>query len=181
MIRDYLKSNDIIIKNGTVVNSATKYMMPVLWERALNKELDEELGYSEYDYKNKHTDNNRNGYSNKTMHTSYGNMEKKILPIVKEWQERFLEEIYAVVLMAAIHYHIRSEGRIVKRAVCISLEINMNDKKDVLGMYVGENESAKFWLSIMNGLKIRGAEDILIAYVLLDNSSFLFFTYPQSP
>ena len=71
----------------------------------------------------------------------------------------------AVVFMDAIHYHVRSEGRIVKRAVYIALGIDMNGKKDVLGMYVGENESAKFWLSIMNGLKNRGVEDILIACV----------------
>ena len=89
----------------------------------------------------------------------------KILPIVKEWQERPLEEVYAVVFMDAIHYHVRSEGRIVKRAVYIALGIDMSGKKDVLGMYVGENESAKFWLSIMNGLKNRGVEDILIACV----------------
>ena len=89
----------------------------------------------------------------------------KILPIVKGWQERPLEEVYAVVFMDAIHYHVRSEGRIVKRAVYIALGIDMNGKKDVLGMYVGENESAKFWLSIMNGLKNRGVEDILIACV----------------
>ncbi len=76
-----------------------------------------------------------------------------------------MEEVYAVVFMDAIHYHVRSEGRIVKRAVYIALGIDMNGKKDVLGMYVGENESAKFWLSIINGLKNRGVEDILIACV----------------
>ena len=70
---------------------------------------------------------------------------QQILPIVKEWQERPLEEVYAVVFMDAIHYHVRSEGRIVKRAVYIALGIDMNGKKDVLGMYVGENESAKIW------------------------------------
>ena len=89
----------------------------------------------------------------------------KILPIVKEWQERPLEEVYAVVFMDAIHYHVRSEGRIVKRAVYIAIGIDMSGKKDVLGMYVGENESAKFWLSIMNSLKNRGVEEILIACV----------------
>ncbi len=77
----------------------------------------------------------------------------KILPIVKEWQERPLEEIYAVVFMDAIHYHVRNEGRIVKRAVYIAIGIDMEGHKDVLGMYVGQNESAKFWLSILNGLK----------------------------
>ena len=90
----------------------------------------------------------------------------KILPIVKEWQERPLEEIYAVVFMDAIHYHVRNEGRIVKRAVYVAIGIDMEGHKDVLGMYVGQNESAKFWLSIMNGLKNRGVEDILIACVV---------------
>ena len=89
----------------------------------------------------------------------------KTLPLVKEWQERPLEEIYAVVFMDAIHYHVRNEGRIVKRAVYIAIGIDMEGHKDVLGMYVGQNESAKFWLSILNGLKKRGVEDILIACV----------------
>ena len=89
----------------------------------------------------------------------------KILPIVKEWQERPLEEIYAVVFMDAIHYHVRHEGRITKRAVYIAIGIDMDGHKDVLGMFVGQNESAKFWLSILNGLKNRGVQDILIACV----------------
>ncbi len=87
------------------------------------------------------------------------------MPVVKEWQERPLEEVYAVVFMDAVHYHVRSEGSIVKRAVYIALGIDMNGHKDVLDMYVGENESARDWLSIMNGLKNRGVEDILIACV----------------
>ena len=109
MMRDYLKNNDISIKDGTDVNSIMRDMMSVILEGALDEELDEELGYSKYDYRNKETD--------------------KILPIVKEWQERPLEEVYAVVFMDAIHYHVRSEGRIVKRAVYIALGIDMNGKK----------------------------------------------------
>ena len=68
----------------------------------------------------------------------------KILPILKEWQERPLEDIYAVVFMDAIHYHVRNEGRIVKRAVYIAIGIDMEGGKDVLGMYVDQNGSAKF-------------------------------------
>ena len=79
--------------------------------------------------------------------------------------ERPLESVYAVVFMDAIHFHARNEGRIVKRAVYIAIGIDMEGRKDVLGMYVGQNESAKFWLSILNGLKNRGVEDILIACV----------------
>ena len=227
MMREYLKNNGISIKNGTDVNSIMRDMMSVLVEGVLDEELNQELGYSKYDYRNKDTDNSRNGYSSKTMHTSYGDMEigiprgrkgeyepqlikkyqntitqdmeekilsmyakgmttgdieshmkelydievsdstisrvtDKILPIVKEYQERPLEEVYAVVYLDAIHYHVRSEGCIVKRAVYIALGIDMNGKKDVLGMYIGENESAKLWLSILNGLKNRGVEGILI-------------------
>ncbi len=228
MMNGYLKENPV--KNGTDVNGLMREMMSVILEGSLDGEMEEELGYSKYDFRNKETDNSRNGYNSKTLHTSYGDMEldvprdrngefepkiikkyqntltqdmeekiismyakgmttgdieshmqelygvdisdstisritDKILPIVKEWQERPLEDINAVVFMDAIHFHVRSEGRIVKKAVYIAIGIDMSGHKDVLGMYVGENESAKFWLSIMNGLKNRGIRDILIACV----------------
>ena len=67
--------------------------------------------------------------------------------------------------MDAIHFHVRSEGQIIKKAVYIAIGINMDGIKEVLGTWVGENESAKFWLSVMNGLKNRGLQDILIACV----------------
>ena len=75
MMRDYLKKNDISIKSGTDVNAVMRDMMSVLLEGALDEELDEELGYSKYDYRNKYTENSRNGHSQKTMHTSYGDMD----------------------------------------------------------------------------------------------------------
>ena len=78
MMRDYLKNNNISIKSGTDVNSVMRNMMSVPLEGALDEELDEELGYSKYDYRNKDTDNSRNGHSQKTMHTSYGDMEVAI-------------------------------------------------------------------------------------------------------
>ena len=230
MMGNFMKENDIKVKDGTDVNSIMRDMMSIILEGTLDAEMDEELGYSRYDYKNKDTKNSRNGYSSKTMHTSYGDMDinvprdrngefepqvirkyqntipqdmeekiismyakgmstgdieshmrelydieisdstisritDKVLPLVKEWQERPLEEVYAVVFMDAIHYHVRCEGRIVKRAVYIAIGIDMSGCKDVLGMYVGENESAKFWLTIMNNLKNRGVEEILIACV----------------
>lgn len=87
----------------------------------------------------------------------------KILPEAKEWQQRPLESVYAVVFLDAIHYHVRSEGQIIKKAVYIAIGINLDGKKDVLGMWVGENESAKFWAGVLNSLRNRGVEDILIA------------------
>ena len=197
-------------------------------ENGLEAELDDELGYSKYDYKNKDTDNSRNGHSSKTLRTSFGDVEvsvprdrkgefepqvlkknqtsisqdieekilsmyakgmttgdiethirdiygievsdttvsritDKILPVAKEWQQRPLEAVYAVVFLDAIHYHVRSEGQIVKKAVYIAIGIDLDGKKDVLGMWVGENESAKFWATVLNSLRNRGVEDIFIA------------------
>ena len=197
-------------------------------ESGLEAELDEELGYSRYDYKNKETDNSRNGHSSKTLRTSFGDMEisvprdrkgefepvvlkknqtsvsqdieekilsmyakgmttedihahirdiygveisdtmvsritDKILPVAKEGQQRPLEPIYAVVFLDAIHYHVRSEGQIVKKAVYIAIGIDLDGKKDVLGMWVGENESARFWATVLNSMRNRGVEDIFIA------------------
>lgn len=83
--------------------------------------------------------------------------------MAKEWQQRPLESIYAVVFLDAIHYHVRSEGQIVKKAVYIAIGLDLDGRKDVLGMWVGENESAKFWATVLNGLRNRGVEDIFIA------------------
>ena len=77
MMRGYLKDNDIRIKDGTDVNAVMRDMMSVLLEGVPDEEPDEEPGCSKYDYKNKDTDNSRNGHSTKTMHTSYGDMESK--------------------------------------------------------------------------------------------------------
>ena len=197
-------------------------------EEGLETELSEELGYSKYDYRNKETDNSRNGHSSKTLRTSFGKVDisvprdrkgvyepqllkknqtsisqdieekilsmyakgmttgdiethirdiygvevsdttvsritDKILPVAKEWQQRPLENIYAVVFLDAIHYHVRSEGQVVKKAVYIAIGINLDGRKDVLGMWVGENESAKYWATILNSLRNRGVEDIFIA------------------
>ena len=84
---------------------------------------------------------------------------------MREWQSRPLEEIYAVVFMDAIHFHVRSEGQIIKKAVYIAIGINMEGQQEVLGMWVSENESAKFWLSVLNSIKARGVGDILIACI----------------
>jgi putative transposase len=75
--------------------------------------------------------------------SSISRITYKILPVAKEWQDRPLENTYAVVFMDAINYNVRSEGRIVKKAVYIAIGINMDGMKEVLGMWAGENESAK--------------------------------------
>ena len=74
-MNSYLKQNNVKVKDVTDVNSIMKDMISGILESALNEELDEELGYSKYDYRNKDAENSRNGYSQKTMHTIYGGME----------------------------------------------------------------------------------------------------------
>ena len=108
-------------------------------------------------------DHIRDIYGLEISDTTVSRITDKVLPVAKEWQQRPLESIYAVVFLDAIHYHVRSEGQIIKKAVYIAIGVNMDGWKDVLGMWVGENESAKFWAGVLNSLRNRGVEDILIA------------------
>ena len=77
-MQNYLKENDVKVKDGNDVNAIMRDMMSVILEGVLDEELDQELGYSKYDYRNKETDNSRNGHSQKTMHTSYGDMQIEV-------------------------------------------------------------------------------------------------------
>ncbi|WP_221892802.1 MULTISPECIES: IS256 family transposase [Cetobacterium] len=244
-VREFLKQNPISSPDD--LNTFFKDMMKVMIEEFYQGELEEELGYTKYDYRNKDSNNSRNGYSSKKLKSSAGEIEvnvprdrngeyepqvvkkhqntigqdleakiismyakgmttsdieshieeiygyqvsdssitritDKILPLVKEWQTRPLEAVYPIVFMDAIHYHVRSEGQIVKKAVYIAIGISSSGEKDVIGMWVGENESAKFWLSKLNELKSRGVEDILIACVdgLIGFANAIEAVYPQT-
>lgn len=228
LIKELLKTTPL--RDGQDLNDIMKEFIAEMVNGSLEGELDDELGYDKYDAQNKRTDNSRNGFGQKTLQTSYGEVDikvprdrqgeyepklvgkhktmlndeverkiismyakgmttgdmeahirdlygldisdstisritDKILPIAKEWQARPLESIYAVVYMDAIHYHVRQDGRIVKKAVYIAIGINLDGIKDVLGLWVGENESSKYWLSVINEMKNRGVQDVLIACV----------------
>lgn len=225
-IRELLDMSNITSMDD--IQNLFKETIAEFMEGGLETELDDELGYSRYDYCNKNTENSRNGHSSKTLRTSFGDVEvavprdrkgefepqllkknqtsisqdieekilsmyakgmttgdieahiqdiygvdvsdttvsritDKILPVAKEWQQRPLEAVYTVVFLDAIHYHVRSEGHIVKKAVYIAIGIDLDGHKDVLGMWVGENESAKYWATVLNSLRNRGIEDIFIA------------------
>ncbi len=86
----------------------------------------------------------------------------KLLPQIEEWQKRPLSEIYPVIFIDAIHYSVRDNNVIRKLAAYVILGINCDGKKDVLSIQVGDNESSKYWLSVLNELKNRGVKDILI-------------------
>jgi putative transposase len=89
----------------------------------------------------------------------------KILPLIQEWRSRPLERVYPFVWLDAIHYKVRHEGRVVNRAVYCIIGLNQDGYKELLGMYIGENEGAKFWLQVLTDLQNRGIEDIFIASI----------------
>ena len=93
------------------------------------------------------------------------NITDKVLSVAAEWQGRPLSAVYAIVFFDAIHYHVRHEGKVVNKAAYTCLGVDLKGRKDVLGLWVGENEGAHYWLGIMNELKNRGVDDILIACV----------------
>jgi putative transposase len=89
----------------------------------------------------------------------------KIIHTVKEWQARPLETVYPIVWLDAIHYKIREDGKVLSKAVYTILGVNIEGRKEVLGLYLSENEGANFWLQVLTDLSNRGINDILIACV----------------
>jgi putative transposase len=217
------------IKDLQGIHDLVKELTGSLIQEMLEGELESELGYSKWDYRNKETSNSRNGYSEKTLQSSQGEIDikiprdrdgefepqlikkydkdistiedkiiflysqglstrdiqktineiygfdiddtkvsritDKILPVIKEWQERPLESVYAMVMLDAVHLKVRDQGVVTKKAVYIAIGTNLYGHKDVLGIWFGATEGAKYWLGVLNGLKARGVEDILIASI----------------
>lgn len=217
------------IKDAKDIHEALKDMFSETIQEMLEAELDEHLGYSKYDYKNKETTNSRNGKRSKKILSDLGEFEievprdrdgdfepmvvknhqrsvsgiedqvigmyakgmttrdiaaqlekiygidasptliskitDKILPLAQEWQNRPLEPIYPIIFMDAIHYKVRQDGKVICKAAYAVIGVNIEGKKDVLGLWIGENETAKYWLQVLNDLKNRGVKDILIASI----------------
>jgi transposase-like protein len=86
----------------------------------------------------------------------------KIMPEIAEWQSRPLEKVYPIVFLDAIHFKVRQDGRVINKAAYTVMALTLTGYKDILGIWIGENESASFWLSVCNDLHNRGVEDILI-------------------
>lgn len=97
--------------------------------------------------------------------TMISNVTNRLMPLIKEWQGRPLQSVYAIVFLDAIHYKVRQEGHIVNKAAYMCVGVDLDGNKDVLGMWIGEHETSKFWLVVLNELKNRGVNDILIISV----------------
>ena len=217
------------IRDIAGVQEMVKELTAGMIQEIMDAELEDELGYSKYDYRNKKTANSRNGHYTKTVSSTQGDIDlsvprdrngtyepqvvkkhqmdiseiedkiiylysqgtstrdiertmqemygievdatrvskitDKILPVIRDWQNRPLESVYAMIILDAIHYKVREEGVVVRKAVYIAIGTDMEGRKDVLGLWVGATESSKYWLSVLNGLKNRGVSDILIVSV----------------
>ena len=185
------------VKTMEDVHAFVKMLTAETIQSAVDAELENELGYSKYDYKNKQTDNSRNGYSQKTVQGSLGEMEidiprdrrgefepelvkkhqtdvsgiedkviflysqgvstrdiqrtmqemygidvddsrvskitDKLLPVIREWQERPLESVYAMLILDAVHYSVRENGIVTKKAAYVAIGTDLEGKKDVCG------------------------------------------------
>lgn len=101
-------------------------------------------------------------YDMEISHATLSEITERVIPQVKEWQNRPLESLYTIVWMDAMHYKVKSEGTVVSRAVYNILALNKAGFKELIGMYISESEGANFWLTVLTDLKARGVKDILI-------------------
>ena len=221
-VRKCKTMEDVVGKNGLM-----QKLFKDIIQQLLEAEMEEHLGRERHERSNEANPNYRNGYSSKTIESSFGEvgldiprdrkaqfepkvvkkyetvcneLDKKIIGLyacgmsvrdiqsemeelygidvspamiskitdkvveaAAEWQSRELNEIYPIVYMDAMHFKVRDDNKIVSKAAYICMALDMKGKKDILGIWIGESEGAKFWLSVCNDLKNRGVEDILIA------------------
>ena len=224
-----LMQDEYEIKSANDTEAALLNMFGNFIEQALEAELDQHLGYSRYDFRNKSTSNTRNGRQSKTIQTRLGEtmiqaprdregsfepqivpkrqtnvigIEEKILslyakglstrdisktleeiygfetshetisavtdkviPLIKEWQQRPLEAVYPIVYLDAFHVKVRDGMSASTKAVYCIIGVSLDGRKDVLSLSIGEAESASYWMSLLDELKARGVQDICIACV----------------
>ncbi len=215
------------IKTQEDLSQFQQMLTKVTVEAALNAELDDHLGFDKH--KQSETDNNRNGYTSKTIRTEVGqfeldtprdragsfepklvkkhqrrftSMDDKIIFLyaqgmttreivttfkemygadvsptliskvtdavieqVVEWQSRPLDAVYPIVYLDCIVVKIRQDKKVINKAIYLALGVNMEGHKELLGLWLSENEGAKFWLNVLTELQNRGVKDILIACV----------------
>jgi putative transposase len=89
----------------------------------------------------------------------------KVLPVVEQWRNRPLEPIYAFVWLDAVYFKVRQDGKVVNPAAYNVLAVDFQGRKDLLGSYIGDAESARFWLSVLMDLQTRGVQDLLICSI----------------
>jgi len=178
LLADYKKPEDLIGENGLL-----KQLTKLLVERALDAEISEHLGHDKNAPVTNPGGNARNGKSKKGMtvreiqshlEEMYGtevsptlisSVTDAVVEEVKAWQSRPLDSVYPIVYLDCIHVKVRDSGVVKAKAVYLAIGIDMTGNKEVLGLWIAQNEGAKFWLQVVTELKNRGVQDILIACV----------------
>jgi transposase-like protein len=153
-------------------------------ERVLNAELDMKiiklygLGMSVRDI----SEHVRDLYGIEVSAYTISAVTDQVLADVQAWRSRPLEARYAIVWLDAIHFKVKEDGRVVSKAVYTALGVNADGHKDLLGLYVGQSEGAKFWISVLHDLRQRGVEDMLITCIdnLTGFAEAIELVYPQS-
>ena len=228
VLANFIKDNDI--KTADDLNNAFKEMYQDVVQVMLENEMSNHLGFDKNSKAPKETNNRRNGYSDKKVRSTFGELllsiprdrEDDFEPVVvekhsrelssdienriismyakgmstrdisdhikeiygfdlsaesvskitetimeqaKEWQARPLDSVYPFLFLDAVHYSVRTNGKVIKRAAYVILGINLEGKKDVIGIYIGENETSKFWLQVLTDMKSRGVKDVLISSI----------------
>ena len=226
--RQWVRDNNL--KDVKSIEDAFTAQIKDVLQEVLEEEMNHELGYSKYDWKNKETTNSRNGHTKKTVKGRFGNIELKIprdtnrefeptiikkhertiassiedmilsmyakgmstrdinghmnriygitvsaemvsritdkvLPIAREWQNRPLQECYPILYLDGMVFNVMQDGQIAKKTVYVITGIDVNGLTDVLGIWIGASESAKFWMKVLVDIKNRGVKDILIASI----------------
>lgn len=224
----FLKENKITDFAG--IEQALKAQWKDVLQAALEAEMDDALGYSKYDWKNKKSANSRNGHSKKTIQTTAGKVEldvprdvngefepvivkkhertlpfriedvilslyakglstrdinaqmhqiygvdlsaetiskitDKVIPVAREWQERPLDAVYPIVYLDGIVFNVNRDGQVQKTTGYIVYGLTVSGMKEILGIWIGEAESSKFWMKVLVDLKNRGVKDLLIVAV----------------
>ena len=227
-IRVWLRENKF--KDVASIENAFVSEIKDVLQESLEEEITGELGYSRYDWKNKTSDNSRNGHTKKSVRSRFGKIDlkvprdvngefepvivkkhertisseledlvvslfasgmsnrdiesqmqrvygvevsaemvsritDKILPLAKEWQNRELNGLYPIIFLDGIVFNVRQDGVVVKKTAYVVFAINAEGRKEVLGIWIGEAESSKFWMTVLSDLKNRGVKDILICSV----------------
>jgi len=224
LIKTYEKPEDLLGENGIL-----KQLQKSVLERILEGEITTELGYKKHDSKGNNSGNSRNGYSEKTIKCTSGelpvqvprdrngdfspqiipkyqtrfegfdekiislysrgmttrdiqeqlqelygvevspalisNVTNEVIEEVKTWQSRPLDKIYPIVYLDALVIKINEDKRVTNKSFYLALGVNLDGQKELLGIWISQNEGAKFWHSVLIELKNRGVEDILIACV----------------
>lgn len=144
---------DLVGKNGLM-----QRLFGGIIQQFLEAEMEEHLGRERYERQGESNKNYRNGFSSKNIKTSFGGVDisptmiskitDKVMDTATAWQNRSLDPLYPIVYMDAIHFKVIDEHRIVSKAAYICMALDIKGHKDILGIWIGEAESSKFWLSV---------------------------------